>query len=405
MKISYNWLKAYVDMTGATPHGVPTPEEYAKRLDECGIDVEGISHLYAKDGKVTEDDTIIDVRISKELSDYSGMMWVANETCGLFNIPIDDCQSYSHLLPDDRWVRDESDESSLYVNSTTKKCKMIVARAMNVKAGKSPDFIRNALYANGIEPTINLKDIPLFSARNIGQPMFGIDYDKFKTGKIIAELSPIDGTIVCEGKEYAYKAGDLVLTNGEKVFSVAGVVTDDSVAVDENTTKIIVYTVNIDRNIVSAKSVEYGRYDLNTVLASLGCNHASAMKEIGDVTSWLYMYADACNIEAMDIYYKFDFTKSIMETRVEVINHMLSTNYTYKDILSHVINAKVSAFVKEPVYFEGKQVVVDVCEPSPYVQDFIRFGCKLGSYRDRREPCDLAQIVISLMGCDNIQSL
>ena len=36
MKVSYNWLKQYVDLTGITP------EELADRLTSSGLEVEGV---------------------------------------------------------------------------------------------------------------------------------------------------------------------------------------------------------------------------------------------------------------------------------------------------------------------------------------------------------------------------
>ena len=403
MKISYNWLSSYLDMSGAEG-GVPTAESLAERLSASGIDVEGITYLRAADGEVTRDDAVIEIRVSREMSDYSGMMWTANEVAGVLGIQIDDTETYGKLLPDDRWVRQETDETALYVNSVSKRCRMLVGRIVGgVEARRSPDWMRDALVANGITPTSCLEDVPAFVTRNLGQPMFVIDADRLATDRLIVEDAAHGGTVTCDGVAYEYVPGDVVLTNGEKVVGICGVVTDDSVKVGEDTARVLAFTMIIDADTVRDTARRLGVSSLNVEVASLGANHASEMKAIGNLTSYLYECAGASHFEPLDIFTKYDFTKSIMDTTVRELNDLLSSDYTYAQIVSGVVNGKISAFVKQPVYDKnGNQVNVDVCEPSPYVGEDIHFGSKFGSYRNRREPCDLAQSILCFVGCDRV---
>lgn len=405
MKISYNWLRSYLDMSTAEG-GVPSPQKLAQVLDASGIDVEGITELHAADGKVTEDDTVIDIRVSREMNDFTGMMWTANEVAGMLGIQIDDYQTYGELLPDDRWVRDMDGDPSLYVNSTTKRCRMLVGRVLgHVENLASPDFIRNAVVANGLESRGALYDIPAYTARNLGQPIYIVDRERLGTDTLVVEDAASEGTVTMGGVAYAYQPGDLVLTDGSRVIGIAGVVLDDSVAVTDATSQAIVFTAIYDADTVRAAINRLGVSNLNAEVAALGSNHASEMKAIGNVTSYLYMYAAGSAIEPLDIFTKYDFTKSIMDTTVAQLNSYLSANYTFAEIVEKVVNGKISAFVKEQVYDkDGNPVVVDVCEPSPHVGDQIHFGSKFGSYRSRREPCDLAQSILMFMGCDRIDS-
>ncbi len=407
MKISYNWLKNFLDMSSVTEHGVPTPEELVDLLNAGGVDVEGLNHLYAKDGIVTEDDAVIDVRVSREMSGYASMMWTALELCGVFGIHYMDGVKYGKWFPDDRWERGVSDDSEMTITSTTEKCGMLIGRIIGrVKVKPSPDFIRNAVAANGVAPAFNLKDIPVYSARFMGQPQYIVDYDKLGSRQLVAMESDHDGVVVFEGKEYAYKTGDLVITNGSKVISIGGIMVDDSVAVDENTSSVVAFTGVFDADTVREL---ISRLDLNTfngAMIALESVPATVMKGIRQLTSLIYQYAEGKKIDGLEIYNKYDLSKTILGSTAGQISNYLSADVSYADIVSCCVPGNLSFFTIDKIYDEkGNLITVNVCEPSPHVGKHIRFGDKFGSYRNRRQPCDLAMSVLCFSGVDKICSV
>lgn len=403
MKLSYNWLKAYVALDKATDDGTyPSPEMIAQRLDESGIAVEGISYLTQEDG-LSKDDVIIDINIPREFSSYAGMMWTANEICGLFHVSFEECQTYGNLLPDDTWDRDMIEVTDLYLNSTTSKCTMLAGRIINhVEALESPSFIKDAIIANGYNPVNTLIDIPIYVARNLGQPCYFIDFDKLESKEILMEEAVDSGSITYQGEKYDFSKGDVIATCGGKTIGIFGVIFDDSVMVDSNTKSLVILTTYMDSEIIGQFKDKFGLNNLNIQLMDLGCNVPTQMKSIQNATCLLYEFSKASMIETVDIFTKHDTIKTILGTTMKEINEFLSTNLTYSELVSVVVNGNMTAFVKDIVYHNGEKVDIPICTGSPYVSETNRIGSKFGSYRNRREPCDLAQCLICYLGCDRI---
>ena len=81
MKISYNWLKDYVDFK-------KTPTQLAEDLSLFGQEVESIKKL--------DDDTILDLEITPNRGDCLSILGMAREISALYNIPLKQ-SSFSEL--------------------------------------------------------------------------------------------------------------------------------------------------------------------------------------------------------------------------------------------------------------------------------------------------------------------
>ncbi len=403
MKISYNWLMSYIDLS-QSKYGVPTPEQLASRLDEVGIQIENVSYLYAKDGKVSKDDVVIDFKPTRELNSLCGMMWFANEVAGFYGVYLDSYETYGGHLPNDKWSRILLDKSTLQLTSTTKKCKLIAGRVIkSVIAHESPTFIKDAMYANGIEPSNSLTDSVWYAERNIGQPLIAIDANKVNERNFVVEESECCGIITYNGSKYNYQKGDIIIRCGSKVVNVAGVMTDDSVVATADTTSLIVISAYIDAISALDFMNRSGCITFEGILTSNDLRHQSILKALYNVTSLIYEYANGKGFEPLDSFTKLVFSKYILSTTTRKVDVMLSATFTYADVVKAVVNNHTSIFCGGKVNVNGKMINVNICEPSPFVGLDDRISSKFGSYRSRRQPCDLAQSVLSIYGCDYLK--
>ncbi len=403
MKISYNWLLEYLDMKDADGN-IPTPEEIALKMNKAGIDVESVKKIKKEEANLSKDDTVIDIRVSRELSDLSAMMWTINELCGILEIPLASRQKYGELLPNSMWTRDVLD-TELYVDSYTDKCKLIAGRIINsIEHLKTPIDIQDRVIVNGCKAIDSVFDLANYAIRNLGQPLFLFDKDKLPSLNIVIKESKEKGEIIVDSKKYAYDEKDLVLTCLDEVIGIGGFLIDDKYKVTKETKSLLILTAVIGFDEVLKLRNRYNLNDLNCIVASAGSNHSSAMKELTYITSLYFEYSGAKGIEDASIYNKYDFIKSIIFTSVKEVNSLLDTNYRHSDIVPIVANCGISMTVLEPVYDENnKELFFGVCETSPLISDDIKIGAKFSSFRNQRTVNDFAQTVLSLTGCDYIK--
>jgi len=73
MKISYNWLKEFVDISGS-------PEEIASRLALSGTNIAGIEN--------GPGGAVLDAEVSSNRPDCLGMVGIARELSAVYHVPL-----------------------------------------------------------------------------------------------------------------------------------------------------------------------------------------------------------------------------------------------------------------------------------------------------------------------------
>src|SRR4030065_2792100 len=73
MRISFEWLKEFVDITA-------TPEEVAERLTMIGLEVEGAESV--------KDDTVFEVNVTPNRPDCLSIIGIARELSAAFKTPL-----------------------------------------------------------------------------------------------------------------------------------------------------------------------------------------------------------------------------------------------------------------------------------------------------------------------------
>lgn len=95
-------------------------------------------------------------------------------------------------------------------------------RGITVK--ESPEWLKNALLAIGLNPISNIVDITNYICHTLGQPMHAFDADEVKGHKIVVRV-PEKGTkfTTLDGTERTLSGSDLMVCNADEPMAIAGV--------------------------------------------------------------------------------------------------------------------------------------------------------------------------------------
>lgn len=223
MKISYNWLKWYIDGE------LPSPEKLEEIFTFKLCEVEGIE-------KLPDGDAILDLNIlPNRAHDLLSHQGVARELAGILKLPFKD--------PTPLYKVPESHPTSLTINAEcSRRYKGRIIR--NIKIGPSPEWVVKHLESIGQRSINNIVDATNLVMYDCGQPCHAFDYDKVKGAISVREAKEGEQITTLDNKQVSLIQKDFVVADEEGVLALAGVKGGKKAEVDANTTNIILEVGN-----------------------------------------------------------------------------------------------------------------------------------------------------------------
>src|SRR6266436_9856440 len=165
MKVVYNWLKDFVDVTAPA-------EELASRLALSGTNIGGLEN--GPHGPV------MDAEVSSNRPDCLGHYGIAREVSALYKLPL-------------KSAAPKPVESSAKVSDALRVeiqapelCGRFTARVIrSVKIQQSPKWLKDRLEASGVASISNVVDISNYVMLELGHPLHTFDYDKVREHRIV----------------------------------------------------------------------------------------------------------------------------------------------------------------------------------------------------------------------------
>lgn len=320
MKISYNWLKSYIDGK------LPTPEKLGDVLTFALCEIEDIETL-------ADGDAILDVNIlpnrAHDLLSHQGM---AREIAGILKLPYKD--------PTALYTIPELKPTELKIDIQTQNCRRYMGRIVrNVKVGPSPDWVIKYLAAIGQRSINNIVDATNIVMYDSGQPCHAYELCKVENSKIVVTQATEEESLPVVGSEKIVaklNASDMVITDGAKSLAIAGVKggLDSGMRIgEEYTTDILLEVANFDpiavrktarRLALLSDSAKRFENDLSPEHASFG------MLELSGLIA--EMCPDAVFEQIVDVYPVPQMPRTI-NFHVQEINHYLGTTLTEVEML------------------------------------------------------------------------
>jgi len=218
MKISYNWLKEYVDIK-------LKPEQLAEKLTMSGSEVTTIEKIGS--------DYLLELEITPNRPDCLSYIGIAREVAAVTGRKLKLPQSTIH-----------NPRSTILPKVTIMDkdlCPKYTARIIKgVKVGPSPKWLVEKIEKMGLRPVNNIVDISNFVLFETGQPLHAFDYDKLKGGEIIVRRAKKDEKITTIDRDAkTLQADTLVIADAQRPIAIGGVMGALNSEVTDSTTNIL----------------------------------------------------------------------------------------------------------------------------------------------------------------------
>jgi len=227
MKLSYKWIKEYVDVKEGA-------EELAARLTMSGSEVGGI--------KEAGGDSVMELEITSNRPDCLNIIGLAREASAVFDR---DLRLPSMELPEGAAAEGPGIKCDI---QDKELCPYYSARVITgVTAGPSGKRIRERILAVGMREVNNIVDVTNFCLMETGQPMHAFDLDRIKGGSIIVR-GAVKGEKIetIDGVERVLEPGMTVIADAEGPVAIAGVMGGKRAEVTETTKNVLLESAYFD---------------------------------------------------------------------------------------------------------------------------------------------------------------
>ncbi|MBQ8292857.1 MAG: phenylalanine--tRNA ligase subunit beta [Bacilli bacterium] len=255
------------------------PEKYANGIyvldDDAPLGASALEYLELND-------EAIELGLTPNRMDLLSMNGVANDVSAMYSRErIYEYEEANEL--------DKAASEEVSVKLETEDCLSYYAKVIkDVEIKESPNFIKARLIASGIRPINNVVDITNYILVLFGQPLHAFDQDVLGDKIVVRCAKPGEKAITLDEQERTLTENDIVITDGEKVTCIAGVMGCANSGVSDTTKNIVlesavfkplsVRKTSARLGLRSESSVRYERgVDLNQTI--LAANYACYLLE------------------------------------------------------------------------------------------------------------------------------
>jgi len=257
------------------------------------------------------DDTVIELGLTPNRMDLLSMYGVANDVAAILDRKVTPFPKTADL---------QKEATDFSITLATKKCQTYLAKLVeNVTIEPSDVPTQAILMATGNKPISNIVDLTNKIMLQTGLPIHAFDADKLPSKNItVREAKDGETVITLDGTERKLEAGDILITSGDKIVAIAGVMGSASATVDEQTKNILFEAAIFDTKQIRKTAA---RLNLRT--------NASARFEKGIHPERIFeasaiidaTFTKTINIKAGT----FEDKKIIIDIEVDEINNKLGT--------------------------------------------------------------------------------
>jgi phenylalanyl-tRNA synthetase beta chain len=204
MKLLYNWLKEFVDVTD-------TPAGLRSRLSQSGLSVDSVEETAAG--------PLLNAEVTINRPDCMGHYGVAREVATAYRLPL------KKIEPKLKEAAETASSAAHVTIHCHELCGRYTARVLRgVKVQPSPAWLRDRLVAMGQTSINNVVDATNYVMLELGQPMHAFDYDKLGGHEIIVRrAAPKEKIKTLDGIERALTSDMCVIADGSRALAIGGV--------------------------------------------------------------------------------------------------------------------------------------------------------------------------------------
>lgn len=204
MKVLYNWLKEFVDLTAP-------PEDLRARLSLSGTAVEALEQ--------TVGGPLLDAELTSNRADCLGHYGIAREAAALYRLALKPVEAYP------REIAEYATAATSVEIESPELCGRYTARVLRgVKVGPSPEWLRQRLEALGQTSINNVVDATNYVMLELGHPLHAFDMELLTDRRIVVRHARAGEKIrTLDGIERTLTADMCVIADAARAVAIAGV--------------------------------------------------------------------------------------------------------------------------------------------------------------------------------------
>ena len=267
MKVSYNWLKEFVDIE-------ESPQELARRFTNLGLAVDALESQRG--------DAFFELDVPTNRPDCLSHLGVAREIAAAYGVEL----KPPHFELNEG-VKDTSDVFSISITDPDlcpRYCGRYIA---GVRIGPSPDRLKARLEALGVRSINNVADATNYAMLELGQPLHAFDADTLDGQKIIVRRAHLDEEITTlDGVMRDLNPSMLVIADAHRAVAVAGVMGGAETEISPSTKNVLLESANFEPFSIRKTSRALGfsseasyRFErgADVVMARYACDRAASL--------------------------------------------------------------------------------------------------------------------------------
>ena len=204
MKVVYNWLKEFVDVTAS-------PADLRARLSLAGVAVDSIEETAAG--------PVLDAEVTANRPDCLGHLGIAREVAAIYRVPL------KALHPKLKESEEKVAGATRVEIQAPDLCGRFTARVLRgVKVQPSPDWLRQGLETIGEKSINNVVDVSNYVMFELGHPLHAFDFDKLQEHRIVVRRAkPGEKIRTLDGAERTLTKEMCVVADAARAVGIGGV--------------------------------------------------------------------------------------------------------------------------------------------------------------------------------------
>jgi phenylalanyl-tRNA synthetase beta chain len=223
MKVIYNWLKEFVDVTAP-------PNDVASRLALSGTNIGSVEN--------GPHGAVIDAEVGSNRPDCLGHYGIARELSAVYKLPL------KPISPKPAEVAAKASEAVKVEIESPELCGRFTARVIRgAKIQPSPKWLKDRLEASGVASISNVVDISNHVMLELGHPLHTYDYDKIRDHRIgVRRAKPGEKIRTLDGLERTLDPSLSVVFDGDgsRAVGIGGIMGGADTEISFSTKNILI---------------------------------------------------------------------------------------------------------------------------------------------------------------------
>ena len=397
MKITYSWLKNFVDLK-------ISPQALAEKLTMAGLEVVALEKIGGE--------FVLEIEITSNRPDWLSVLGIAREVAAITGKKLKTnikCQSPQAKSKSRKL---EPQAKNRIIIEDKKDCPFYTARIIrNVKVDSSPEWLRKRLELVGCRSVNNIVDITNYILFESGQPLHAFDLDKLTENEIRVRRAHADEKITTiDGTTRPLSSEILVIADAHKPLAIAGVMGGKETEVTLKTRSILLETAVFNPLLVRRAKQKLGlqsesayRFERGVDLEAVRGASLAAQELIVKLAS-----GEPCGFSSLG---RSKVICPVINLDVVYLNKLLGTiipNFKVKQILNSLglqVKAKTKNIltVTVPSFRQDLKLPVDLVEEVARIYGYGKIPQTLPAVKPSRKvldkndlTCDIKNILSSL---------